>query len=848
MSQHSDRHKNGATELIADPLVSNYIIENSPLLIVRIQPDGTTLYANKAACDTSGYSLDEILSKGWLTLNYPGEKHQQLKKMWADIESNRDVIDYELTITNKAGNDRIIRWHTSNMFDEQDQLKEIIGLGKDITEEKAKELEAERTASRLAEAQRVAKIGSWEFDLATNEVWWSDESYRIFGFLSEANCSTDFEAFIQTIFEEDRERVKREYLLSIENKTPFEHRYRISVPNHSLQHIHAIGDHHYDAHGKVIRSVGTIRDVTDEFIREQKLLTVETEARELQAYNEHVVENSPMFIFGLSHDGEIRHINKTGCLISGYQRQELIGQNLWKTLLKDELYGQVKKLVGTYEKQHSIRDYETTIRRKDGQDRIISWSSVDRLVDDNSAADIIGVGVDVTDLRRSQQELEQLVHYDTLTNLPNRFNLSVRLEIAIEAATKSKTTGALICVDLDRFKNINDSSGHSCGDELLQAVANRLTYCMRQDDVVARLSGDEFAIMIQDVGNPLNVNRVVDKIRSAFETRFTIGPNQFDLSASIGVSLFPRDGITVEDLFVNAGIAMRNAKDRGGNLESFYTPELSSSTTRKIWIEKNLRHALENQELQLYYQPQVALRDARLIGAESLLRWFHPEEGFISPAEFIPIAETTGLIIEVGNWVLHQACHQAKTWLECDLDIGHIAVNIAGPQITRGNLIGSCEKVLAESGLPRSMLELEVTEGFILNDPEKPIETLYKLRDLGIAMSIDDFGTGYSSLSYLKKLPINRIKIDQSFIRDLPGDKDDVAITKTIVSLGKNLGLDVIAEGVETAEQRDFLLSIGCEYGQGYYYSKPLPATEFLAEFRSASDTSNRKRLRPSAA
>ena len=852
MAKHELSDSDGSSKHNAKSLndtdVSDYIIDNSPLLIVRIKPDGTTLYANKAACRTSGYSLDEIVSRGWLNVNYPGDKKHQLGKMWAELKSSRDVVDYELTTTNKAGEDRIIRWHTANMFDENNHVVEIIGLGKDITEEKAKALEAKQTALRLAEAQRVAKIGSWEMDLVKNYLWWSEESYRIFGFLKEKNRAATFEQFMETILSEDRERVRTEYLLSIENKTPFEFNYRFSVPNHPIRHIHASGEHQFDAEGNAVRSVGTIRDITDEVVREQKLLAAQSEARELQAYNEYVVENSPIFIVGLAPSGEIKHINKTGCILSGYQSHELIGKNFWQVLFQDEHAAEVSKVRRLQLENKAIADHEIKIHCKDGQERIISWSAIDSPINTGSVSEIIGVGVDITDLKQSQQELEQLVHHDSLTGLPNRFNLSVRLEIAIEAAAKGKSTGALICIDLDRFKNINDSNGHSCGDELLKAVGNRLTHCMRHEDVVARLSGDEFAILIQDIGNPLNVNRVVDKIKSAFDARFMFDAHEFDLRASIGVSLFPRDGATVEELFKNADIAMHNAKELGGNIEAFYTPELNDTTTRRIWIEKNLRNALEKHELQLYYQPQVSLIDGRLVGAESLLRWIHPEEGFISPGEFIPIAEDTGLIIEIGDWVLRQACQQAKSWLSSGLDVGHLAVNIAGPQITRGNLLSSCKQALKESGIPHSMIELEVTEGFIMNDSENSIDVLYQLRDLGVPMSIDDFGTGYSSLSYLKQLPIGRIKVDQSFVRGIPEDKDDVAITKSIVSLGQNLGLNVIAEGVETAEQRDFLLDIGCEFGQGYFYYKPMPASDFFDEFKSSRDSSGGEQSRSSAA
>ena len=801
-----------------DSETSNYIIEHAPLLIVRVKPDGTTLYANKAACRTSGYELEEILEQGWLTLNYPKEKQNQLEKMMADIAQQRDVVNYELTIENRAGEDRIIRWHTSNMFDANGELTEIVGLGKDITEEKARALEAKQTAFRLAEAQRVAKIGSWEMDILNDEIWWSEESYRIFGFEPVEGQNISFDEFLQTIIPDDREKIRADYLSSLEKKIPFSSRYRISLKNQPIRHIDAMGEHHFNKDGIAARTVGTVRDITEEVARETKLKQIESEARELQDYNNHVVENSPMFIVGLNEDGEVRHINRAGCEISGYDADQLLGENFWEILFPDHYQSQVERLFQRYNNAHVLKDYETTIKRQDGEERILSWTSVNRPIAGRDDKEIIGVGVDITALKRSQEELEQLVHYDPLTDLPNRFNLSVRLELAIEAAVKANTAGALICVDVDRFKNINELSGHSTGDELLKSIASRLTHCMRQDDVVARLSGDEFAIMIQNIGNPLNVNRVVDKIRSAFDQRFNIEDNIFDLSASIGVSLFPEDGTTVEELFKNADIAMHHAKDRGGDIESFFTPELNNSTTRKIWIEKNLRTALENAELQLYFQPQVTLADGKLIGAETLLRWIHPEEGFISPGEFIPVAESSGLIIEIGDWVLHQACQQAMNWLSCGINLEHLAVNIAGPQITRGNLIASCESALASSGLRNSLLELEVTEGFIMNDAEQSIDTLNKLHELGIPMSIDDFGTGYSSLSYLKRLPIDKLKVDQSFVRGLPTDKDDIAITKSIVSLGQNLGLDVIAEGVETPEQRDFLLDIGCEFGQGVLF------------------------------
>lgn len=829
----------GAQKALKHPDVSEYIIENSPLLIVRVQPDGQTLYANRTACRTSGHSFEEILATGWIELNYPGEKKNQIEQLMAAIELNRDVHDYELTITNNQNKDRTIRWHTVNLFSEKGEVLEIIGLGRDITEERAKELDSIQTANRLAEAQRVAKIGSWEIDLESSSIWWSEESYRIFGMQKTDKSKVDFEGFLAAIFAEDRDLVRTTYERTVNERLPFDVCYRIALEDQSIKYVHALGEHLYDETGKPLRSLGTVRDVTQQIDREIKLQKIEAEARELQEYNDHVVQNSPMFIVALHPNGEVKYVNDAGCNISGFSRQELVSKNFDEVIFPGEYYEQVKGLDSENRIRRRMTDCETTICRKDGQQRTISWTSVNRFDDLGKVKEVINVGVDVTTLKKSQQELEHLVHYDPLTALPNRYFLSLQLKLEIDSATNNGKPGALICVDIDKLKDINETAGHAIGDELLKRVATRLKRCMREEDTVARLSGDEFAILITDIEDLADVSHVVDKIKSAFCEKFETSSGEYTLNSSLGVSLFPKDGETVEELLKNADIAVRSAKDKGGDIEAYYTPELNTTTSRRIWLEKNLRNALEREELVLYFQPQVSLADGTLIGAETLLRWLHPEEGIISPGEFIPIAESSGLIIPIGDWVLNKACMQARAWADRGLSLNHLAVNVAGPQITRGDLVASCERALSASGLMPSVLELEVTEGFIMNDAENSIDILRRLQDLGIPMSIDDFGTGYSSLAYLKRLPIDKIKVDRSFIKDIPADKDDMAITKTIIALGENLGLKVIAEGVETEEQREFLLSLGCEFAQGFLFYKPMPADEFFASFMPSMNNVN---------
>ena len=468
-----------------------------------------------------------------------------------------------------------------------------------------------------------------------------------------------------------------------------------------------------------------------------------------------------------------------------------------------------------------------TLETKSGESRDMSWTSINRYDEDGNLLEIIGVGQDVTDLKRSQAELENLAHHDPLTGLPNRLYLSVRLEMALERAKRRATSGAVLFLDLDHFKNINDSLGHYAGDELLMQVATRLRHCVRQEDTVARIGGDEFTLLLEDINSTTHATRAAEKIIKAFNIPFELQGRELHMTPSIGISMYPRDGESIDVLLRNADAAMYDAKERGRNAFAVYTEALTSEALERMQLEQDLHKALQNDEFTLCYQPQIDMRTGDIISAESLIRWHHPEKGLIPPNHFIPLAEENGLILPIGVWVMHEACRQAKTWSDAGLLLQRMAVNIAGPQISRGNLVELCKEALAISGLQAEHLELEVTEGFIMSEADDAIETLEGLRDLGVSLSVDDFGTGYSSLAYLKRLPINKIKIDRSFVCDIPDDADDMAISRAVIALGDSLRLEVIAEGVETEEQRAFLLSEGCFKGQGYLFSKALPADEF---------------------
>ncbi|HMH17461.1 MAG TPA: EAL domain-containing protein [Burkholderiales bacterium] len=435
---------------------------------------------------------------------------------------------------------------------------------------------------------------------------------------------------------------------------------------------------------------------------------------------------------------------------------------------------------------------------------------------------------EVKERARSEEKIQYLAYHDGLTTLPNRALFSKILNHGISQAHRRKKELAVLFIDLDRFKNINDTLGHEAGDSLLQEVGKRLKQCLRESDTVARLGGDEFVVLLEDLEDQTRVSVVAHKILVTLVKPFTTLGQEFRVTASIGISTYPTDGEDEKSLMKNADIAMYRAKEEGKNNFQFYSKELNEHSFERLTMESNLRRALERNEFELHYQPKVDLRTSRITGVEALLRWRHPELGMVGPLQFIPMAEETGLIVPIGKWVLRTACRQQKAWQDQGLPQMSVAVNLSARQFSDENLLQDITAIVKESGMDPTLLELEITESMLMHNVEKAIRTLDALNDMGIRLAIDDFGTGYSSLSTLKRFPINTIKVDRSFIRDLPGGVDDHAITDAIIAMGRTLGMTVIAEGVETKEQADYLREQSCDEFQGFYFKKPMPANELV--------------------
>jgi diguanylate cyclase (GGDEF)-like protein/PAS domain S-box-containing protein len=581
----------------------------------------------------------------------------------------------------------------------------------------------------------------------------------------------------------------------------------------------------YNTQGQLTGVIGMTRNIAKH-----------KEAQDQLILAANVFQNAVEGVVITDSNGNITEINQAFTDITGYSREEVIGQNprmlssgrhpksfferLWNTLLvQGKWHGEIWN------------------RRKHGAifPQAITISAVfDKL---NIIQYYVAVFADISAQKQNEEKLKNLAYFDPLTQLPNRMQFMSLLEQEVNHSHRAKKQLAIVFLDIDFFKHINDSLGHVIGDEILVELAKRLSYALSDFDVLARLSGDEFVVMLPSIMGTDSVTSSVDRIRSVFERPFILDNTQsVRLTASMGVAIYPSDGDDHDSLLRNADAAMHRAKLDGRNNYAFYTESMTKQAVAQLKLQTALHQALVNEDFYLVYQPKLKLSDLSPSGFEALIRWSDPVYGYISPAEFIPLAEKIGLIWDIGLWVLKAACLQGVEWLTQGKMFERISVNVASLQLQRNDFVDKVRSILLETGLPAKHLELEVTESCMMNDPDAIIRDLKLLGAMGIALSIDDFGTGYSSLNYLKKLPIDKLKIDQSFVRDIPHDANNTAIAKAVIALGHALNLQIIAEGVETIDQADFLRLNGCDLVQGYLYSKPrLPQdlNEFLPIFHN---------------
>jgi len=544
-----------------------------------------------------------------------------------------------------------------------------------------------------------------------------------------------------------------------------------------------------------------------------------------------IIEAEPECVKIMSADGILLQMNAAGLAMIEARAEEVIGKPMWQLLTPEyrEPFRQFAKNVLRGEKGK----IEFEIVGLKGTHRWLETHAV-RLLDDGAPM-LLSVTRDITERKLAERRLSYLAHNDHLTGLPNRMQFIERLEQAMADADHDERLVGIVFLDLDRFKYINDSLGHEAGDILLQELAMRLSGAVRRGDTIARFSGDEFALVLADMAHVDDATQVAQKILDVFKQPFRISGRELFLTASLGITLYPFDDRDASGLLRNADVAMYRAKESGRNSYQFYAVEMTAKATERLSLENDLRSALDRGEMLLHYQPIADCRTGRLLGMEALLRWNHPGRGMISPLQFIPLAEETGLIVPIGEWVLRTACEQCKVWHKLGYPSLTVAVNLSARQFHRQDLASSIHDILQATGLNPACLILELTESLIMQQADTSIAALRELKAMDMRLSVDDFGTGYSSLSYLKRFPIDTLKIDKSFVRDIPGDTDDAAIAGAVITMAHSLGLKVVAEGVETAEQLQFLREHNCDTMQGYYFSRPLPAEQFEALLKNGA-------------
>jgi diguanylate cyclase (GGDEF)-like protein/PAS domain S-box-containing protein len=665
---------------------------------------------------------------------------------------------------------------------------------------------------RLALALDSAQEGLWDWDMKNDQVYYSRRYCDMLGYTSEELGATGA-SWLACLHPEDRALAGQRLSAWVKERIPhYESSFRLRHRDGSYRWLHYRGQMLLDEAGQPSRFIGTASDITQRRADEDSL-------RQAAAVFDSTLEG----VLVTDREQRIVHINPAFSRITGYTAEEVLGKR--PTMLKSGRHdGDFYRGLWHALESRGSWSGEVWNRRKSGEVFPI-WQCIRSIRDENGTlSHYVAVFSDVSAIKHSQHELDYLAHHDALTALPNRLLFGERIEQAIQ-----RGRGALLLLDLDHFKIVNESLGHNTGDQLLKLIGERLSEAVGASVTLARLGGDEFGLLSSECAETDQASQLALELLDSFAQPFVISGETLFVSASIGISLFPDDGDSVEQLLRNADSALFRAKSSGRQTFSFYSQDMTALAQQRVRLEAELRQALEQNELRVHYQPIHRLADQQMVGAEALVRWQHPERGLVPPGEFIPVAEDSGLIGAIDTWVLEQVCSQMRRWQTQGLQLEFIAVNVSSRLFSRGELDLQVERVLRETGLNPAQLELEVTESAVMDDPVRAEELLNQLRHLGIHLAIDDFGTGYSSLARLKRLPVNKLKLDQSFVRGLPQDSADAAIARAVVTLGQSLGLHVLAEGIETEEQATYLRESGCGYGQGYWFGRPQPAEQFLA-------------------
>ena len=795
------------------------IVETTHEGVWSLDPSLRLTHVNDAIAQMLGYRREEMLGRSVLDFMFPEDHEDQVQRMRGRAAGRSE--SYERRLRCRDGSEALVRIAATPVVDAGGAFEGAFAVLSNLTllRKAADAIEHNLLLRGLFERSPVAMILLHGPEHKVQMI--NREFTRKLGFTLEA--MQDPSSWWHQAYRDpdERDRVRREWhalLLDARQGDADAQALetRITCKDEVVRdfqiHAAAIGQDH----------LVVLVDITELRNSERRLLDIDGKLRQVAT----AFESATEALVITDARANIVSVNPAFEEITGYSQSEVMGQPL--TLLSRNSLGEEAhaKMLACLRQQDRWRG-EVWGRRKSGED-YPAWLTVAEVGDDGGrVSHRVVVFRDISILRHSEAEIAFLAHHDRLTQLPNWVLLMDRLRHALARAREGDQCLAVLFVDLDRFKQVNDSLGHAVGDDLLRSVARRMFQQLRLGDTLARIGSDEFVVLLEDQKGLTRVNDLAERLGRILEKPFVFREHEVFITASIGISVHPTDGDDEDDgasLLKYADIAMRQAKARGRNTYQFYRPEMGTTAALRLKIESALRGALQRGEFLLYYQPQVDLKTGVVAGVEALLRWKHPTLGFVSPAVFIPIAEDLGVIDEIGTWVTEQACRQLREWDDTGVVVPRVAVNVSVQQLDPVHLVTLVERMLAENGLAGSRLELEITESMLMREAEQAISALTEIRRLGVLVAVDDFGTGYSSLGYIQRLPLDRLKVDASFVRDIGRSKDGENIVRAIIGLGQSLNLEVIAEGIERADQLDFLQREGCEIGQGFLFSKAVPS------------------------
>ncbi|MFI3155380.1 MAG: EAL domain-containing protein [Methylococcaceae bacterium] len=790
----------------------NYFTKYANDAIILMDADLRIIEVNDCACHYYGYSERELLGLSFRQLRCP----QAQLCFDADMGCLKTLKSLVLETEHQRKDGRVFPVESSLCMITTDDGLYFQAIVRDISERKKTEESLLVAEERWKFALESAGDGVWDWNFQTGETYFSPRCKEILGYdlkhgderilRWKSSIHPDDYPGMMTALQAHREGEADSY----------QYEYRARTRSNDWVWLLTRGKViARDANGKALRMIGTQTDISERKKTEESL--------RLAAL---VFQNSSEGVTITDADGTILAVNPAFTELTGYSQEEVVGKNpnILSSGRQDAAFYQSmwKQLI-----ESGHWSGEVWNRRKSGE-FYAEWLSINTSYNpDGSAHRRVGLFSDITQRKQSDELIWRQAHYDPLTELPNRSMFRDHLEQAIKKADRTKLSVALLFIDLDHFKQVNDTLGHIMGDELLKDATERLSRCVRDTDTVARLGGDEFAVILSEVSDIGGIERVIQDILQSIAEPYRLGTELAYISASIGVSLYPKDSDNIDELLKNADQAMYGAKDQGRNRHCYFAHSMQEAAQNRLQLTTDMRVALSDEQFQVYYQPIVDVASGELIKAEALIRWQHPTRGLINPEDFIPFAEDSGLIIGIGRWILHTACAQTMAWREQSWSLPQITVNVSARQFYEGNFKDVVQEVLDKTQLPPEDLELEITESMLMHDMVKAVSTVQDLWKVGVHISEDDFGTGYSSLNYLKKFPVHTLKIDRSFVSDIGDNPDDSALVAAIITIAHSMHLKVVAEGVETEQQLEFLRQQGCNYCQGFLFAKPMSAQEF---------------------